>query len=71
MVVVTYEVVSGDDDTTHEEDSGSDPVMGTKDHIIDHGFVDQVADFDKARYGRNHSKDAHFGKSAKISANLY
>lgn len=34
--------------------------MGPEDHIVDHSFVHQETDFDKARNGGHHSKDRHF-----------
>lgn len=44
--------------------------MGPEDHIVDHSFVHQETDFDKARNRGHHSKDGHFDELGLKKKNI-
>lgn len=56
---LTDKVISCDEYAAKEEDSGGDSVVHPEHHVVNDGFVDQVADLDEARHRGHHSKDRH------------
>lgn len=57
---LTYEIIGGYDNAAQKQYGRRNPVVCPENHVVDHGLVYEVADFDKARYGRNHSENGHF-----------
>lgn len=55
----TYQIVSCHDDAAYKQQSTGDPIVTTKHHVVNYGFVDEISNFDKARYSGHHSKHRH------------
>lgn len=58
---LTNKVIRSDQDATEKQNCWSDAVVHPEHHIVDDCLVDQVTDFDKARYRRHHAEYRHLG----------
>lgn len=59
---LTNQIIGSNEYAAEEEDGWRDAVVHPEDHVIDDRFVDQVADFYKARYSGHQAEYCHLVK---------
>lgn len=59
MKWLTNKVIGSDQDATEKQNCWSDAIMHPEHHVVDDCLVDQVTDFDKARYRGYHAEYRH------------
>lgn len=56
---LTDKIIGRDKYTAQEQYGRGDSVVHPEHHVVDDGFIDQVADLDEARHRGGHSKQRH------------